>query len=172
MKHPTSESIYRVIENFKKVLPLATREDHLDMMEGVVCNNLHKCGTIHCHAGWYIISKIGIIKNNKSNIDYNYGAEAMAKDMGFVNSEMLKDFFVKYNKLWGNENAEEMFTGGMAFYHHKKRLEGAINLQHIIDHWTEVAERVKALEAQQTRTDITKSLAVIPVDEKLDATIQ
>lgn len=38
MNNPTSKQIYQVIENFKKVLPLATREDHLNMGCANICH--------------------------------------------------------------------------------------------------------------------------------------
>jgi len=168
MKHPKSEDVFKLVETFKSVLPLATREDHLNMMQGSV-NNRYECGTVHCHGGWYAIAK-NLHKNQ--TIDFVSGMIQMRIDLGFENDDYYRELirWASGNpEIWGNNHGDDMFGNRMAFYHEQKRPKGAQNLQHIIDHWTEVGERLKALEDQQNRVDITKELAVLPAEETLDS---
>jgi len=139
----------------------------------------YHCGTINCCGGWYVVAKS--MECGTCAGYFTYGIKFICEDLGFpIDFDVINYnagtasicYWAKDNpSIWGNNEGQFMFNDKHAFYHPTKRPEGALNLRHIIDHWTEVAERVKALEAQQTRMDITKSLAVIPVDEKLDAII-
>lgn len=150
MKHPTSQQVLTVINNFKKVLPKAIGEDALDMMATNVC------GTIHCHAGWYGVSVISRWRKVLSfgHLSFTSGAEMMAKDLGFESMEHLKVWAKGNDSIWGHYLGEGMFSSANAFYNKNKRPLGALNLQHIIDHWTEVYERLLALENQDKVDDI------------------
>lgn len=155
MKHPSSKQVLFVINNFKKILPLAILENHLNMRITHVneCNR-HQCGTIHCHGGWYAIARCNL--NNE--ISFKEGANMMAIDLGF-NEYNCNNIFIdilysliewanENQTTWGNRWGGVMFTDSIAFFHPSKRPNGAQNLQHIIDHWTEVYERLLALENQ------------------------
>ena len=168
MHTPTSKQILTVINNFKKVLPLATREWHLNMSETRVNNCGHKCGTIHCHAGWYAIAKN---LHEKREVSFTHGAIQMSIDLGHKGDmdSSLINWADKNPEIWGNNDGDGMFSTRRAFSHPTKRPEGAENLQHIIDHWTEVYERVLAIENKEPeRKDITKELAILPVNETAD----
>lgn len=134
-----SENILKVIENFKKVLPMAKLERHLKMSESSVNYN-HTCGTIHCHAGWYAVAVCDL----SADLNFRNGANILAEHLGYDDLFDIMNNMDK--KIWGNDFAIQMFTREIAFYHPEKRPHGAENLQHIIDHWTEVYERVKTKE--------------------------
>lgn len=136
-----SENILKVINNFKKVLPMATVKNHLDMMECEV-NNGHTCGTIHCHGGWYAIAACDL----SYEMNYMSGSNNMARTLGFGRDTDLERWAQQNTSLWGNNEGACMFCDEEAFYHKTKRPEGAKTLQHIVDHWQEVYERVKAIE--------------------------
>jgi len=166
MKHPSSANVYKVIKTLESVLPLIKRENHLNMFCGSV-NGDYSCGTIHCHGGWYAIASK--LHENKI-VDYENGADQMAKDLGFVGYVDLLCWARENKKIWGNKFPQLMFSDEMAFYHKTKRPLGAENLQHIIDHWREVAEKLKRLENKNKKTpsypDITKKLAAIKTTEE------
>lgn len=141
MYRPTSAQVLTVIDNFKKVLPLAVQPDHLDMWVTGVNMNGHACGTVHCHGGWYAVATL---PHNKG-LGYLDGAQKMATDLGFNNSLGLKDWAYNDIDIWGNTIGGEMFCNKKAFAS-DTRPNGAENLQHIIDHWTEVYNRIKQTE--------------------------
>lgn len=170
-----SENILKVIEVFKKVLPMA-KSGGLDMMQTLVYANnpcdKHSCGTVHCAAGWYFIGKMGITYEFTT---YDDGVELMCEDLGFVGTKFdasqnpLSDWARDNELLWGNIYGGACFSSPLA-YKGDSRPNGAENLQHIIDHWTEVYERVRATEQPQQPAyeNISKSLAVLPVSETSD----
>lgn len=138
---PKASAVLKVINNFKSVLHLATREDHLDMFQGDV-NEYYQCGTVHCHGGWYAIATC----NLRQALTFQDGARQLAHDLGFENAVYMKQWASTNEKLWGNDEGGNMFTTRWAFYNTDKRANGAKNLQHIIDHWREVYNRIKRQE--------------------------
>lgn len=145
LKHPHSSAVQKVIDALQRALPMAKMDGHLDMSEGRV-NHIggHVCGTIHCHGGWFAI---GMNMHEHGKIDYEYGTKSMARILGFETPSMLKEWSYKNKDIWNNEDGLFMFTRPCAFYHPTRRPTGALNLQHIIDHWEEVRDRLKVLEA-------------------------
>lgn len=140
MNHPTSQQILRVINNFKKVLPLTTLPAHLQMMEGAVNIN-HSCGTVHCHGGWYAVAACNV----DEPLCFTDGAKKLSNDLSF-NDWFALELWARNNyTIWGNNYGENMFSGRIAFKS-SDRKDGAMNLQHIIDHWTEVYERILKIE--------------------------
>lgn len=169
MHTPHSSQVLKVINNFKMVLPIAKTEDNLDFYE---CGlQKEKCGTVCCHGGWYSVAS-KIFRNKHTSDFYLDGAIKMAKDLGFRRWEELITWAEDNSEIWGNVNGVDMFTvvGSVSFIS-KSRPEGAQKLQHIIDHWTEVYERLLAIE-QPTYPDITKQLAVLPQEERADQPIK
>lgn len=171
MQHPTSKAVFEVVERFKSVLPLATLPRHLQMGVSKVNECGHECGTVHCHGGWYAVAVLPIAD---AEFGFQDGSERMAKDLGFESDMQLEEWASKFPEIWGNERAMGMFCDCTAFIHIKKRPRGALNLQHIIDHWQEVGERLLDLEKSQQPLyeDITKELAVLPVEEKADQPVK
>lgn len=160
MQHPKSSDVKKVIDLFKSVLPKASREGHLNMMEGGV-NLYHECGTVHCHGGWYAIAAnlhfrriLGM--QFKRTVSYFDGANAMAKALGFKHYEELRMWANLNPNIWGNYFGTTMFTMSLAFEHPHKRPYGAKNLQHIIDHWQEVHDRLVILERQNEPVEISE----------------
>lgn len=155
-----SKNILKVIDNFKKVLPMAKMEGHLNMAAPEVNCRGHICGTVHCHGGWYAVAACSL----KRKITFDTGANKMARDLGFFNAEKLEDWMCDHPEIWGNSHAHSIFSWETAFYHEEKRPIGAENLQHIIDHWQEVYERLRALE--QLQNTVSKE----PEAQECDAT--
>lgn len=156
MRNPTSEQVQKVIDNLVSVLPLtfnkkgAVRKGHLDMAEGDVKNmcgdeEIHTCGTTHCHGGWYAVAACDTTRNY---VDYMHGADKMARDLGFRNSGDLERWADTTRDIWGNESGYDMFDayGEMAFYDKTCRPKGAKKLSDIIDHWRGVKKRLEELE--------------------------
>jgi hypothetical protein len=133
----TKAQVQTVIDNFRKVLPLTVQENHLAMHQGAVNTDGYKCGTIHCHAGWYAIAACDISKP----LMFVHGSHQLAQDLGFAHHLHLRLWARDNPEIWGNEHGTQMFIDKQAF-ESESRLEGAQNLQDIIDHWSEVQSRL------------------------------
>lgn len=133
----TKAQVQTVIDNFRKVLPMAVQENHLDMLEEDVNLDGYKCGTVHCHGGWYAVATLDL----NQSLDFSDGATKMAEHLGFDNYLSLEDWAEENPGLWGNSRGETMFVFPSAFKS-ESRPEGAQNLQDIIDHWSEVQSRL------------------------------
>lgn len=144
MHTPTKAQMQVVIDNLKKVLPIATLPNHLDMGCPHVNNTSHTCGTVHCFGGWYAVAVCDL----SEFINYEEGKDQLATDLGFLsdcqyNVENLLVDWAMYNPgVWGNNNGTDMFLHERAFQHITKRPNGALNLQHIIDHLEQVRDRL------------------------------
>lgn len=175
--HPKSENIRKVIDVFKSVLPMALKENY-----GLRMSATKICGTFMCHGGWFYIG----VNGQQQGATFSNGIKLMSKMLGLDNgyylasSNAISEWAYGNKGVWGNDSGLHMFGSASAFNESKKRPHGAKNLQHIIDHWEEVYDRVKALEdAQKTPepqpiqkyTDITSQLAVLPTEEKSDAVL-
>lgn len=142
---PTSQQVQIVIDNLKKVLPLAQAENHLDMGEDSVNNFRYKCGTVHCHGGWYAIAVCDLESNYISYID---GAKQMARDLGFKYAIELEVWADENKWIWGNNMGYYMFSSPRAFFSFHIRSGGAKTLQDIVDHWEDVKQRLIEKERQ------------------------
>jgi hypothetical protein len=139
MHTPTSKQAYFVAQVFREAIERYPGL-RLDMSEGEV-NDGHICGTVHCHAGTYAIMRCDLDKE----LYYGDGAEQMARDLGFIGSFSLKEWAEHNANIWGNENGGCMFIEPVAFTS-PSRPDGALSIQHIADHWNEVAQRLEAIE--------------------------
>ena len=153
MKHPHSSKVLEVIKAFESVLPMAIRENHLNMSTANVNCGTYACGTVHCHAGWYAIAK-GLHLNE--GISYSDGVIKMCKDLGITDGgdfwdSPIEAWASKNKDIWGNRGGNVMFSNRIAFKHPTKRPKGAENLQHIIDHWREVYERLLDMEQKEVK---------------------
>lgn len=135
---PSNKQIQFVIDNLQKYVDRYPNAK-LDMKESYV-NCRHKCGTVHCHAGNYAVQALNDGRLT-GIVHYKQGAYLMSKDLGFVDKECLKIWADNNPKIWGNNDGNSMFFSEIAFYHETKRPHGALNNQHIIDHWKEVLKR-------------------------------
>jgi hypothetical protein len=133
----TKAQVQTVIDNFRKVLPLTVQENHLAMHQGAVNTDGYKCGTIHCHGGWYAIAACDTLKP----IIFVHGANKLAYHLGFIDNMQLRLWAKENPQIWGNSNGAYMFVDKVAFMS-ESRPGGAQNLQHIIDHWVEVQSRL------------------------------
>lgn len=146
MRHPTKKQVQKVIDNFTKVLPIATKTEKVnghsvDMGDGRIAkveNNV--CGTPMCHGGWFALS---CLKSLKKDLGYSYmtsyenGAEKMAEFLGFKNLTQLKIWAQENPKIWGNDNGDCMFLAEGAFNY-----KGKLTLAKIISHWKGVQKRL------------------------------
>lgn len=176
-KNPTSQQVQVVLDNFAKVLPIANgHEDLLDMTEGHVIKTSKirrasetECGTPMCHGGWYAVAVLEKLQENYGEkiivfdeieaihvrkegkqfafIDYNEGAEQMAKDLGFDDKIDLMNWADENNEIWGNYCGSDIFSSSAAFKDPDTGVR-AKSLNDIVKHWERVRDRLIALEAQ------------------------
>lgn len=160
-----SADVLKVIKNFEK-LPLKTRlsEKGLNMGECGVTNFLGICNTTMCHGGWY--AAVAIKNKFLKTFHYQDGANKMAQDLGFKHMSELSEWAMQNPELWGNESGSNMFASKHAFLTDKEF--GATCLEDIIEHWRGVYQRLLVKENTGKYPDITKELAVLPTEEKVD----
>jgi hypothetical protein len=133
----TKSQVQLVIDNFNKVLPMATLKNHLHMGEDAVNDDDHKCGTIHCHGGWYAVATL----DNTKFLTFIDGYDKLARDLG-MNVDGELEHWARLNpEIWGNDQGISMFMHELAFKS-PTRPNGAENLQDIINHWIEVRDRL------------------------------
>lgn len=123
MHTPTKQQWQTVIDNFEKVLPLATQQGHLDMDEYLVNTSWHKCGTVHCVGGWYAVA---VLDTTGPEVDYNDGANALAAHLGFQDRYLLEQWAEQNPEIWG-EYGKCMFYGVEAY-------GGAQTLAEVVDY--------------------------------------
>src|ERR1700761_9127892 len=104
MQHPTSQQVRKVIGLLTSVLPMATREEHLDMSEGFINTAAdHVCGTTNYHGGWYVIANNMHYRKRKhllffdvvepvGGLNFNDGATLMANHLGLGQQGQLLDW--------------------------------------------------------------------------------
>lgn len=143
MHTPTKTQWQTVIDNLKKVLPMAVIEGHLDMMEGCGRDAMHACGTIHCFGGWYAVS---VLADKRDWFNYDDGANEMAIHLGLKQEDRdgefsIEEWALENPDIWGNNYGSYLFINAKAFFHKEHRPAGAENLKHIIDHLEEVRDR-------------------------------
>lgn len=157
-----SQDIERVLANLLKVLPQAKRREQLDMSNAYVNEYGYECGTTHCHGGWYAVA----VCRRSKRLDYTNGGDRMAAHLGFANMEQLEYWAAENPEIWGNKNGSMMFSGRGAFKS-PKRKRGAQSLKDIYNHWTEVMERVRAIEIKEQAANIQP-----PVNDLINQTLQ
>ncbi len=139
MHIPTKTQWQTVIDNFKKVLPMATMDKHLDMKECVVHQSKtvfgggHKCGTIHCMGGWYAIAVLSKEELQKSYVSYTQGTQRMAEDLGFNEVTDLEWWAEKTPAIWGNVYGFSMFSNEAAYNYAKTLAEAVAYLEGVRD---------------------------------------
>lgn len=137
MRKPTKNQWQVVIDNLRKVLPMAERDGGLDMFEGRVNELDHQCGTIHCVGGWYAVAAL----NTSLPLTYLDGTNAIALALGFEDDDDLEKFLLDNPDYWGNMAGKFIFCAASAYYQPDKRPYGATNLLHVIEHFEEVRDR-------------------------------
>lgn len=164
MKHPNSEKCFQLADIFEAVVKRHP-EGQLDMMTVEVSDlrhgREHRCGTVHCHAGWALVGispeKVNIPKTYVSFHEgvvaldeFFFGASDEVADNGTIFSA-LTDWADRNPSLWGNGHGSIMFSSKIAFYHGLARRKGALTLKHIADHWREVGKRVANMEKKKIK---------------------
>ena len=133
----------KVISNLEKVLPLARKASNLNMMEVTVRDTYHRCGTVHCVAGWYMVSqmedKIGTYGGLRTS--FWEGAGKMAKDLGFTERNDMEYWANAYPKIWGNDSGRVMFSCNTAYRNGKKGYTPT-TLKGVIGHFKRVLKRL------------------------------
>ncbi len=142
MKHPNIKKVRRLADTFlflheKYEKYKKGRRTAVNMRECRV-NEDHKCGTVHCHAGWWAIGRM----NLKESLSYSDGSSDMAKYLGFGNYvDELENWAQDNPKIWGNTEGVHMFSNANSFDAEWCN----INLKKIGMHWHKVANRLEAL---------------------------
>lgn len=145
--NPTSASVRAMIKKFQKVLPMTRKENaSLDMNNPWVNSRIethdYECGTTHCHGGWYAIASCDLSKR----IDFRTGGDQMAMDLGFSDINALQRWAMNNRDVWGNDYGHNIFSHKRAFTNPTCRPDGAENVDEILAHWGEVADRLEKLE--------------------------
>lgn len=130
--NPTKQQWQKVIDNFERVLPMATMENHLTMQCTSVNENGYKCGTVHCVGGWYAVATLNM--NNGEKYSYSDGADKMAQDLGFEYDYQLLSWSIKNFEIWGNKSGNEMFCSPLAY-------NGADSLAEVVEFLKGVRDR-------------------------------
>jgi len=109
------------------------------------------CGTPMCHAGWYLVAtNQGVMEqwfHDASRAITNFpcyvdGAEALAKDLGFVTRHGVAQYYDQHPELWGNDDGIEMFSSESAFFtEDESYYEGKLTLSVIRNWWAGVHNR-------------------------------
>lgn len=133
MHTPTKSQWQLVIDNFKKILPLAIRPEQLDMSEPAVRNSLHSCGTVCCAGGWYAVAVFPLESTN-DYVSYREGIYLINDHLGFSTNESVEDWAHEHPKIWGNEHGISMFYDNNAY-------NGAITLKGIVEYLEGVRDR-------------------------------
>ena len=114
----------------------------------------HACGTVHCFAGWFFVALSRVegtkehkLINQKEDISFTHGKQSL----DIILKCHLRNWAEQNPKLWGNEYGEFVFSGEAAF-RSETRPNGAENLNDIVDHLTEVYERLKEKENEKRNT--------------------
>ena len=143
----TSKKVFEFVEIFERILPYAQHDGALDMGEDCVSETpefdgrSHKCGTIHCHAGWFCLAKQWDGESEYLPGEYVYyqrGSDLIWLHFGPYGIPGLMD---KNPHIWGNRYGADMYRDKRAFIS-KERPDGAETLQDIVDHWGEVGIRL------------------------------
>lgn len=154
-----SENVWKVIQNFERVLPYAKTKNKFNMgSPSVSCliypgEYAHECGTVHCFAGWYFLAKEWNLEDKFLKTDKNYtdGALLMHNDMFNIAEycdqfaiHSMREFFRDNKEIWGNKYGSFLFYNDFAFTPREKK--EADNLMDCVEHLVEVAMRVQILE--------------------------
>jgi len=149
--HPSVEAVRCVADVFERSVQLWP-EGKVSMMEGSVDCRHHDCGTTHCHAGWYVATKmtecpdakiIRDLKEQDRTIDYSDGVDLITADLGFKTPTDLLSWANEYPEIWGNGAGYLMFNSVTAFGLPSAQL----TRQYIAQHWMVVADRLQKLES-------------------------
>ena len=141
----TAKRVEKLINNFEKILPFAKHEAALNMSTGKVSSKRlsHKCGTTHCHAGWYLLAKEWDLKseylNDGKQTGFAVGIGLMEKDLGLLQKKSLKRWASENPELWGNEVGSAMFFHTAAFGRDCRTLEDIV--VHWIGVWLNLLEK-------------------------------
>ena len=116
----TSDKVFKVVKKFERVLPFAKHADALDMSTYYVSTPAHRCGTIHCHAGWYALAHSWDLKSHYLNGRFEFvtdltGVGNMCRDLGFDTEQGLLLWARCNPEIWGNEYGDYMFASRRAF---------------------------------------------------------
>ena len=142
----TSGKIREMIKRFETILPYAMDAGAVNMMSSMVSDKerKHKCGTIHCHAGWYVLACVWDRKADYldgDEVDFRMGADRMEHDLG-MGGYTLPLWANDYPEIWGNDDGDMLFYDPAAFGCTK----GDITLEKIIGHWRRVADALEVWE--------------------------
>jgi hypothetical protein len=144
MRTPTQKQWKTVIEKLYSVLPLSMQDGSgLSMYETEVNSPYHKCGTVHCLGGWYIIAHLRE-KAFNSELNYMLGAKQLANDLGFRH-EFDLEIWAEYNpEIWGNMDGYRIFCSPSAFQNSNQG--PAHDLADVIRHFEFVADNCKKIK--------------------------
>ena len=77
IKNPTAKQWNDYADVLQEVNQLYNK-GRLDMLESQIRARDHKCGTVHCVAGWYAMAFIDEKFNESQNITFTHGKKLIA----------------------------------------------------------------------------------------------
>lgn len=152
--HPTPEACRAVAAQIRNALKKYP-DMGLDMMEERVkrpahqthwCGTEHACGTVHCHAGTFLLGAEDL-DTSRESIGYEEGVLLMIGMLGFKDDDdrpqdKLEDWANDNPARWGNSNGSYVWCYEGAF-------DGATNVSQIADWWDDVADRSEKLNNEE-----------------------
>lgn len=97
------------------------------------------CGTVACHGGWGYF--LYVAEEMAETHDFVTGADAIAEQLGFGDSDEFELWASDHSELWGNEYGLKMF--GMCGHRAFGYGEGECTLEIIGKHYVKVGARIK-----------------------------
>ena len=131
---PTKEQVARVAEIFET---LAARVDAKVDFANPRIDHGQACGTLACHAGWYLVGVAQVPLDRRPNpsagfswtpsgvagrmtlasleragasASFTEGRARMARALGFDETATLAEFAARHPEWWGNEHGARMFS--------------------------------------------------------------
>ena len=136
--YPKSADFYKVASELEPLAKTTTAKQ-FDMDEVAVYSRAHhKCGSIHCIAGWYYVAT-STVPEGVPYVGYHHGAVKMANALGFEYTRDLEEWAESHPYFWGNPYGADLFQKSRAW-------DGAINLKGVVKHLTQVADKLAAYE--------------------------
>ena len=121
------------------------------------------CETTACLAGHYMLAcidnydelpvnddRLVLHKKGGTALTFSNGVAFMVKDLGFRDRSHLEEFLECHPEIWGNRYGDRIFNCDVAFLGDDPSIveEETFGLKTVVNHFYEVAERLKELEKE------------------------
>jgi len=138
-----AESFEKVAGDFYRLIEdngLEETEVYMSMGADNRKPDLNLCDTPACHGGWAAIM-YGSTVHQRHSAFYLYGADLLAKKLGFEGDCHLQLWADGYPEYWGNDKGYLMFYNRNAFS--KSSYGSILHLKDIANWYMDVAKRLR-----------------------------